>query len=197
LLDAPVEFVARSAHFLENHDEPRLAGQLSPTEQRAAVLAILGVPGLRLLHEGQLTGAKVRMPVQLSRRAAEPLNLEVAGVYEKLLTVLAETSVGRGEFKLLRPREAWPGNPTAQNFIVVQWQKQPPVFELVVVNLAAHRSQCYVPLGVPELADHNWVMRDLLGAEIFERFGADLAEQGLYLDLPESGAQLFRFEPLR
>jgi hypothetical protein len=39
-------------------------------------------------------------------------------------------------------------------------------------------------------------MRDLLGAESYERFGADLANQGLYLDLPEHGAQLFHFEPL-
>ena len=65
------------------------------------------------------------------------------------------------------------------------------------MNLAPHRSQCYVPVSVPELAGHNWTLRDLLGTETYERFGDDLAHQGLYLDVPGHGAQLFHFEPLR
>ena len=49
---------------------------------------------------------------------------------------------------------------------------------------------------VAKLADYNWAMRDRLSSESYERFGADLASQGLYLDLPEHGAQLFHFEPV-
>lgn len=187
--------LARSAHFLENHDEPRIAAQLAPAEHRAAALAILGLPGMRLLHDGQLTGAKVKLPVQLARRAAEPTDDTVAKLYDTLLTTLPASAVGRGTAAVLAPREAWPGNPTAQNFLLVQWQTQPPAFELVVVNLSAQRSQCYAPLAVPALADYHWLMHDLLGHENYERIGADLVQQGLYLDLPEYGAQLFRFEP--
>jgi hypothetical protein len=40
-------------------------------------------------------------------------------------------------------------------------------------------------------------MRDLLGDQQFERAGDDVAQQGLYLDLPEHGAQLFHFAPIR
>jgi hypothetical protein len=197
VLGQPRETLARGAHFLENHDEPRIAAQLTPAEQRAAALVILGLPGLRFLHEGQLTGAMVKPPVQLARRGVEPVNPEVAKVYDELLAALPSSAVGRGEFQILQPQEAWPGNPTTQNFIIVQWQSKAPAFDLVVVNLAPHRSQCYAPLTVPDLAEHNWTMRDRLGAETHERYGADLASQGLYLDLPEWGAQLFHFEPLR
>ena len=197
VLGLPRDFLARGAHFLENHDEPRLAAQLPPAEQRAAALVILGLPGMRFLHEGQLTGAKIKIPVQLARRCVEPVDADVARVYADALAALQQSTVGRGEFQLLAPREAWPGNPTGQNFIVVQWQAQPPAFDLIVVNLAPHRSQCYAPLTVSDLADHNWTMRDQLGPETHERFGTDLASQGLYLDLPEWGAQLFHFEPLR
>ena len=52
-----------------------------------------------------------------------------------------------------------------------------------------------VPLNVPELADHHWTMTDLLGTERYERVGSDIAEYGLYLDLPSLGAQVFHFEP--
>ena len=49
LLGMPGGAVAASAHFLENHDEPRIASILSPAEHRAAALLILGLPGMRFL----------------------------------------------------------------------------------------------------------------------------------------------------
>jgi hypothetical protein len=39
-------------------------------------------------------------------------------------------------------------------------------------------------------------MNDLLSDEAYRRFGDDLAAQGLYLDLPAHGAQLFQFRPV-
>lgn len=113
-----------------------------------------------------------------------------------MLTTLSASAVGQGRCELLRPRAAWPDNPTAQNFVVVQWQSGAPAFEVMAVNLAPHRSQCYASLAVPHLATHNWAMKDLLGDEFYKRSGDDLQNQGLYLDLPAHGAQLFRFEPV-
>jgi hypothetical protein len=56
LLTHPPDYVARSVHFLENHDEPRVADKLSPAENLAAALAILGLPGMRFLHEASSPG---------------------------------------------------------------------------------------------------------------------------------------------
>jgi hypothetical protein len=196
LVGLTAEAVAGSAHFLENHDEPRIAGILSPAEHRAAALLILGLPGMRFLHDGQLSGARLKIPIQLARRAEEPSRAEMVNLYEQLLTTLPGTAVGQGRGELSKPRAAWPGNSTAQNFVIVQWQKQAPEFDLVVVNLAPDRSQCYAPLSLEGLAAHNWAMTDLLGEERFKRSGDDLQNQGLYLDLPPHAAQLFHFEPV-
>ena len=195
LLEVTSEAVARGAHFLENHDEQRIAASLSPAEHRTAALVILGLPGMRFLHEGQLSGARLKLPVQLVRRPEEPSDGEIASLYEQLLTKLTGTAVGQGEGKVLDPRVAWSDNPTARNFVIVQWQSRAPEFDLVVVNLAPHRSQCYAPLTVQHLTAHNWAMSDLLGQEFHKRSGDDLQNQGLYLDLPAHGAQLFHFEP--
>jgi len=196
LLSCTPELVRAGAHFLENHDEARIASVLAAAEQRAAALVILGLPGMRLLHDGQLTGARVRAPVQLGRRAAETPQAEVEALYDELLGALAKSAVGRGEGKVLPLRAAWPDNCTCANFVVVQWQAGPPTFDLVVVNLAPHRSQCYTPLEAPDLAKYNWRMQDMLGQERYERCGDDLQNQGLYLDVAAHGAQLFHFEPL-
>ncbi len=197
LLGISADAVARSAHFLENHDEERIAGILSPEEHRAAALVILGLPGLRFLHEGQLGGARLKIPVQLARRGHEPCQADIQAIYEQWLKLLPATAVGRGPGSLLEPRAAWPGNPTAQNFVLVQWQNQGPGFDVVAVNLAPHRSQCYVALNIAGLAASRWSMKDLAGSEEYTRSGAELQNQGLYLDLPAHGAQLFHFQPVR
>jgi hypothetical protein len=196
LLTHPPDYVTRSVHFLENHDEPRVADELSPAENLAAALAILGLPGMRFLHEGQLTGARIKVPVQLGRRPVEPVQTEIQAGYEKLLAMLPKSYLGVGPAQILAPRAAWEGNPTGQNIIAVLWPGRELEFDLVVVNLAWHRSQCYVPLPVTGLAERHWTMRNLLGNEHYERVGNDLAQAGLYLDLPGSGAQIFRFAPV-
>jgi hypothetical protein len=197
LLDAPPLWVQASAHFLENHDEPRVAGRLSLPEHRAAALLILGLPGMRFLHDGQCKGTTLRTPVQLTRRLNEPVNPEITRLYQELFAALKTGAVGGGEGRLLRPRPAWADNHSAENFVLIQWQMRAPEFDLVVVNLSPQRSQCYAPLSAGELSKHDWILKDLFGEERYERFGNDLQTKGLYLDVPPYAAQLFHFQPTR
>jgi|ERR1051326_1864383 hypothetical protein len=193
LLDTPAEVIARGAHFLENHDEKRIASILPRAEHRAAALLILSLPGLRFLHEGQLTGARVKVPVQLLRRASEPADPEIRQMYEQLSTALQGSAVGQGKAELLRPREAWSGNPSVQNIILVQWQTEQSEFDLVAINLASHPSQCYARLNIPDKAVHQWSIKDLLGDQEFVR--EDIQKNGLYLDLPAHASQILHFRP--
>jgi hypothetical protein len=196
LLEMPPKCLAASAHFFENHDEARIASRLKFAEHRAAALLILGLPGMRLLHDGQLAGAQVRTPVQLLRRLPEPRQAEIESMYHQLLTILPGTAVGQGKARLLRPRRPTPDNPSAENFVVIQWQASEAAFDLVVVNLAPDRSQCTVALEIPNIGVHSWSMADLLGQERHARAGSELQDHGLYFDLPPHGAQLFHFQPL-
>jgi hypothetical protein len=185
-----------SAHFLENHDEPRVASILPTPAHRAAALVILGLPGMRFLHEGQLCGLRNRLPVQLARRAQESGDPELKTIYDQLLTALHDSSVGQGNPELLIPVQAWRTNPTTQHFILVQWTKSNTSFDLVVVNLAPHRSQCFAPVKLPANSPAEWNLIDLLGKDRFIRTSEDLNRRGLYLDLPAHGTQILHFEPL-
>jgi hypothetical protein len=190
-----VQFVQHGAHFLENHDEQRIAALLSFPEHRAAALLILGLPGLCLLHEGQLTGARNRLSVHLERRRFESEQADIFEFYGGILKVLQQTAVGAGQATLLRPREAWSGNPTHLNFVAVQWRSKADSFEVVLVNLAPHDGQCYLDLQGDDIGDSGWLMSDLLGPQVFEREGSDLKKSGLYLDVPAHGAQILQFVP--
>jgi len=197
LLDVAPDFLCRSVHFLENHDEQRAATRFTFEEHRAAALLTYGLPGMRFLHEGQLEGARVRLPVHLSRRPVEREDIRIASFYEELLAALDNSAVGHGEFEILRPRSAWSDNTTDHCFVVVQWQAAPDAFDLVVVNLAAQPSQCYVTPTIAGLGRREWKMEDLLGEEKYWRNGTEMAARGLYLALPPRGAQLFHFTPAK
>lgn len=190
-------FLCHSVHFLENHDEQRAATRFTFEEHRAAALLTYGLPGMRFLHEGQLEGARIRLPVHLSRRPVESEDTRISSFYEELLAALDNSAVGHGEFEILRPRSAWSDNTTDHCFVVVQWQSAPDAFDLVVVNLAAQPSQCYVTPVIAGLARREWKMEDLLGEEKYWRNGTEMQARGLYLALPPRGAQLFHFTPAK
>lgn len=190
-------WLAQGAHFLENHDERRVAGRLDPDAHRAAAFAMLCLPGMRFIHEGQMEGWRIQTPVQLGRRQREETDLKIEQLYRLLFKTLENTSVGKGRFDLLKPAPAWDDNSTNGWMLVMQWQHSDDVFDLAVVNFAPHRSQCYVRLAVENLAAHDWTMRDLLGDELYERNGEELQGRGLYLDVPAFATQLFRFGYLR
>ena len=195
LLDS-ADWLPRGAHFLENHDERRAASRLDLDPHRVAAFAMLTLPGMRLLHEGQLEGFQIRTPVQLTRRPPEAVDEAVQALYERLLSIVAKTAVGRGTGEVLLPRAAWVDNPTAKWFVLVQWQLAPEEFYLAVANLAPHPSQCYAPLTVANLAQGDWQLFDLLSDQGHERAGAELQTRGLYLDVPAHATQLFQFRPV-
>ena len=166
--------VAHGVHFLENHDEPRAARTFTRPEHRAAAILTFCLPGMRLIHEGQLTGAESQIPVQLARRAEGQQDDYLFSFYVWLLRLLRASSIGHGKYKILTPFPAWSTNETHNNVVVIQWQKEPGKFEIVTVNPTDGDAQCFVHPEIPELHRHQWKMTDLLGAATFDRYGIEL-----------------------
>lgn len=194
LLTRTEDFLNHSLFFLENHDEQRIAFLLNPEQHKAAAALLLSLPGSALLHEGQLEGLTKQVSVHVGRRAVEQSNREVNRFYTKVLRALRDSPVRKGWCRILEPRAAWSGNPSHNAVLLFQWQVHEPFFDLAVINLAPHRSQCFAPVIVPE-AIRAWELQNRLGKESYVRNTSDLISQGLYLDLPAFGAQLFAFRP--
>lgn len=93
-LRADPAFQARLCRFVENHDEERAAAVFGPERSLAAAAIALSAPGMKLVHEGQLEGRRVRIPVQLLRRPDEPPREDVRRFYEALLPAIAAAREG-------------------------------------------------------------------------------------------------------
>jgi hypothetical protein len=152
----------------------------------------LTLPGLHLVHEGQMEGFKTRLPVQLRRHPPEQTDPALVSFYGQLMNALSLAPFHEGGWRLLECNEAWAGNETYGNFVAHRWANREEVI-LVAVNLSAQAAQCYVPLDLPALGGGNWELQDLLSDARYYRPGDDLRHPGLYLDVPGYGHHIFHF----
>jgi len=189
-LRAEAGFQNRSARFLENHDEPRAAAAFPAEMHRAAAVLAFFCPGLRFFHQGQLEGRRIRIPVQLCRAPAEPVDQETSAFYERLLTCLRDPILRDGDWELVESVPAWDGNWTWDCFIVFAWSGAGRR-ALIAVNYAANRSQCFVRLPFSELRGRQVRFEDRLSAAVYERQGDEVIERGLYLDVGPWGCHVF------
>ena len=190
-LHAGLDYQARLARFLENHDEPRAAAAFPSAMHEAAAVVTFLSPGLRFLHQGQLEGRTKRISPHLVRAPQEPLDDARQQFYLRLLTVLAQPAVRDGQWRLLECAPAWDGNWTSDCFIAWSWEGPAGGRRLVAVNYSGHQAQCYVRLPNPDLGGRAVRLQDLLSATRYERDGHELVSRGLYLDLPPWGYHAF------
>jgi len=188
---ADMSYQKRLIRFIENHDEPRAALTFYLQKERAAAVTIATLPGAKLLHEGQLEGRKVKLPVQLGRRPFETVDKSLQIFYHDLLRAIHTVSIREGEWRLCE-RSGWPDNPSYLNLVAWSWCKGEER-HLIVVNLSDRRSQGRVRLPWKDLGGRAWRLKDVFRGEVYERDGSEMLEPGLYVDLEDWGFHFLKF----
>jgi hypothetical protein len=180
--------------FIENHDEPRAAATFPDGKGRAAAVALLTITGVKLLHEGQFEGRKVRLPVFLGRRPAEPIDQDLAAFYERLLKETNRDVFRNGEWRLCE-RSGWPDNQSSLNILTWCWMKGDERC-LIVVNFSAASTQALVRVPWDALRGTMWRLSDVLSGEIYDRSGNDMRDAGLYVELKPWQCHVFQMRAL-
>jgi hypothetical protein len=193
---AGLDYQDKLARFLENHDEPRAAATFALGMHEAAAVVTFLSPGLRFFHQGQFEGRRKRVSPHLVRAPQEAVDAALQTFYEKLLACLKDAAFRDGQWQRLDAGRAWEGNESNDALIAFSWTAPGDLRRLVVVNYAAHPSQCYAMLPWGDLASRTWRLHDRLGAATYDRDGADLATRGLYLDMPAWSYHAFDVEPV-
>jgi glycosidase len=184
-LCADLDYQGKLVRFIENHDEPRASAAFTPGKHRAAAVTALTLPGARLIHEGQMEGRKVRLPVFLARRPAEPPDTGLLAFYEALLETLMRGDFLQGDWRPCE-RTGWPDNASYINLVSWCWRRGESRC-LIVVNLADSASQGWIKVPWDDLKGRVWRLNDAFTARIYERDGDQMRLHGLYVDLPAWG----------
>jgi glycosidase len=189
-LTAGMDYQQHLARFIENHDERRATEAFGVERSKAAAVLALTLPGLRLIHEGQLEGRQVKLPVHLGRRRPEGPVEGLEPFYRRLLAALSHPVFHDGAWKLLETGPKSPGDPGYQRAVGHQWILGEER-RIVAVNLSEQPAQFFLPVDMPKLADGDCQLRDLLSDEEYTRSGGEMLGRGLYVDLMGFGAHIF------
>jgi hypothetical protein len=189
-LCADFAYQEKLVRFIENHDEPRAATTFPPAKARTAAVTVLTQAGAKLVHEGQLDGRKVRLPVFLARRPDEPADDALGEFYRNLLRATSDDAFRNGQWQLCE-RSGWPDNGSFMN--LVAWCRRHDEHRyLIVVNLSDARSQAAVRVPWDDLRGRTWRLNDVLNGESYPRCGDELCGPGIHVDLTPWAWHFFR-----
>lgn len=174
-LAADLEDQARSLRFVENHDEPRIAAVLDPAKRAAALLVAMTVPGMRLVHDGQIEGRRIRTSLHLGTRVAEEPDPASVALHATVLQIVRLPALREGAFRVL----------AATGSIIAHRWEHPRGAVVVVVNYSETEATARFPVELHGLEGRDVVLRDLLTGIEYPRDGAELVDpaRGLFVRL--------------
>ncbi len=195
------EFLKKGVHFLENHDEERAMNALGDERQRAAAVMLATLPGVALIHQGQLEGKRERLPVQrVVPLHEESDNQGLAEFYRKLLRATSLPIFRVGRMQVL-----YSNNSSLAAFARVSEHDK----AVVIVNTSNEIQKGSVFLspgirlktGTPYRLDD--IFYELKPSEVKDQLtvkrnylipAAQLINQGLYVELQPYDAHIFLLE---
>ncbi|HEX3205658.1 MAG TPA: alpha-amylase family glycosyl hydrolase, partial [Propionibacteriaceae bacterium] len=139
--------------FVENHDEPRAASAFGSRRSQVAAVTALSQTGARLVHNGQLEGVTVHLPVFLGRYPVEPTDSALLAFYRSLLPALADPTFRHGQWQLC-DRSGWPGDDRYQGLVAWCWEGD--ARWLIVVNLSDGSAPGLVRTPWADLRGRQW-----------------------------------------
>jgi hypothetical protein len=179
---ADIDYQRRMIRFLENHDEPRAAATFPPHKNRAAAVALMTLPGAKLLHEEQDKGFHTQLSVHLGRRPEEPIDTLLESFYRRLLHSVRNAALCDGNWKLCE-QEGWPDNQSFRNIVSWSWDANGLRY-LIAINLSDCKSESRIRAPWTDLRGKTLRLDDLLSGERYSpRDGSEIVDQGLFVDL--------------
>lgn len=193
-LNADLEFLRANIRFIENHDEPRAMEVFGEDRQRPAAALICTLPGATLIHQGQISGRRIKLPVQINRGAEENSHPLLARFYRRLLNEVRSEVYRAGCWQLREPQAIHIRDSTYANLIAYSWRLREAT-RLVVINLSSEWSRAR--LGLSDwrwLAGWRWRLCDLQSESFVFHDGDSILREGLLLEVPPSSAQILRLD---
>jgi len=181
-LERSISYQQCRVRFIENHDEERAFTAFGSERSLAAAVVLSTVPGLRLFHDGQLEGRRLRLPVQLVREPEEDTDHDVTRFYEQLLKVCNSPSFHDGEWGLLEVSQSGEADSSYHNLLTWYWRYGEQL-KIVVINYSPEHAQGWLKLPLPLESKGGVLLRDEMSGETYVPDVDHPGHQGLYLDL--------------
>lgn len=149
-LGAARSWLSRGVHFVENHDEERALAAFGRDRARAATVVMLTLPGMALVHDGQLEGASLRAPIHLARASEAGEASEEGHFVRELLAVTRGAAFTSGTWSLLVTNEEAAHSGGESPILAWRWRADDEVVA-VVINWSAEPASATIELRRDDL----------------------------------------------
>ena len=187
-LKADLSFQEKLVRFIENHDELRSAEILNEDRLYAAAVILTTLPGLKLYHQGQMEGKKIKIPLQIRRVRHEEPDMDVRAFYEKLLHITKTDIFRNGTWKLKETTASVDNS--FENIIAYVW-KLDKKLKLIAVNISPHTCSCRISLKQEITTSKDYILYDELNGKTYVRNAGEMSEPGLMIILEGFHAHIF------
>ncbi|MHA1459429.1 MAG: alpha-amylase family glycosyl hydrolase [Promethearchaeota archaeon] len=192
-LSADITYQSKLLRFIENHDEPRAVVAFGVDASMAASIIMSTLPGARLIYDGQTRGYEIKIPLQLGRGPTEEDKIAITEFYDKLLKIVPGKEWDEAKWLLCDVKPSDSNDTSFGNIISYQWLKGEQRL-LIVVNYNPNSSKAHVVINEISYGFFDWCFTDLLNEKEYKYKGADLNENGLYVELEGWKSHIFRVD---
>ena len=179
-----------SVYFIENHDEQRAVTAFGRERSMAAAVIVMTLPCLRLIHDGQLEGKRIQMPVQLMREPDDAHDTIIGQFYDRLLSICDQDVFHSGTWKLIEATEAYEKDVSYTNVLAWSWRHDEQV-KIIVINYSPNSARSWIRPQLTGEGSGTLELEDELTGIKYNREVAELREKGLYVDLEPYHSHIF------
>lgn len=193
-LTADFTYQEKLLRFIENHDEPRILDKMDIEPSLTATCLILTLPGMGLIHEGQMKGYKRRVPVQLKRREKEEVDFELVESYRNILNIISEENIKEGKWELC---DTHPENNELESssLITYHWWNEEANNFLVVINLLEEKLKANIRVPSLNISSDAVVFSGMFNKESRRYTTTTVKKSGLDVELDGWGKEIFKIKP--
>eukprot|EP01125_Pyxidicula_operculata_P014837 TRINITY_DN4994_c0_g1_i1.p1 TRINITY_DN4994_c0_g1~~TRINITY_DN4994_c0_g1_i1.p1 ORF type:complete len:512 (+),score=87.70 TRINITY_DN4994_c0_g1_i1:405-1940(+) len=189
--NTPLSFHQKSAHFVENHDEPRAAYHFG-TNYKADAAAIISMtlPGMRFYFMGQEDGYYNKLDIHLRRAAPEAIHDGVPQFYSKFVNILSMDVFHSGVWTYLTV-----GN-SGDSWRLMAWKWALAAQKvLVVINFSDTDGSGSVVLSDAQPINGNDTIpvTELFSNTVYQRSAKEMRTTGLNVVVSSWSAQIFQY----
>lgn len=188
-LKAEMDFQLKSVRFIENHDEERAASKFGKDRSMPAAVVISTIPGMVLYFDGQFSGRKIKLPVQLGRLPEEKPDKRIFNFYDKLLRITKHEVFRKGFWQMLDCQPVSPFDYSNENLFAWEWEYKQDK-KVVVINYSNSTAKCRLKFDIKTIAESIKIY-DELNDTTYTRQVSEIRDIGLYVELKAYSSHIF------
>ncbi len=188
-LKAEMDFQLKSVRFIENHDEERATSKFGKDRSMPAAVVISTIPGMVLYHDGQFSGRKIKLPVQLGRLPEEKPDKRILNFYDRLLRITKHYTFRKGLWQMLECFPISPNDYSNENLFAWIWEYKDNK-KIVVINYSNSMAKCRLKFNINSKAEAIKIYDELNDAA-YVRQVSEIHDIGLYVELKAYSSHIF------